>query len=201
VTRLFPDLRIGFLEGGVAWACELFAGLVGHWEKRNRAEIWQLDPDRLDVDALMSYFDRYGDDDAHARIDEIRAYFARPAAQPANVDEFAACEIETAADLRALFEPSFYFGCEADDRTVALASSRRNGLGVDLNATLGSDIGHWDVPHAAHVIPEAWELVASGAMTEDEFRRFTYDNARRFLTTSAPDFFDATVLAGQSVAG
>ena len=58
VTRRFPDLRIGFLEGGVAWACELFAGLVGHWEKRNRAEIWQLDPDRLDVDALMDYFAR-----------------------------------------------------------------------------------------------------------------------------------------------
>ena len=36
VTRRFPDLRIGFLEGGVAWACSLFAGLVGHWEKRNR---------------------------------------------------------------------------------------------------------------------------------------------------------------------
>jgi hypothetical protein len=32
-------------------------------------------------------------------------------------------------------------------------------------------------------------------MTEEEFRRFTYDNARRFLTTSAPDFFEGTVLA------
>jgi hypothetical protein len=32
-------------------------------------------------------------------------------------------------------------------------------------------------------------------MTDDEFRRFTYDNARRFLTTSAPDFFAGTVLA------
>ena len=32
-------------------------------------------------------------------------------------------------------------------------------------------------------------------MTEDDFRRFTYDNARRFLTTSAPDFFDGTALA------
>ena len=57
VTRRFPDLRIGFLEGGVAWACELFAGLVGHWEKRNRDRDRQLDPDRLDVDALMEYFD------------------------------------------------------------------------------------------------------------------------------------------------
>ena len=36
VTRRFPELRVGFLEGGVSWACELFAGLVGHWEKRNQ---------------------------------------------------------------------------------------------------------------------------------------------------------------------
>ena len=53
----------------------------------------------------MEYFERYGDDDVTARLDDIRAYFARPAAQPANVDEFAACEIEEPDDLRALFEP------------------------------------------------------------------------------------------------
>ena len=34
VTRRFPDLRIAFLEGGVGWACQLFADLVGHWERR-----------------------------------------------------------------------------------------------------------------------------------------------------------------------
>ena len=44
VTRRFPSLRFGFLEGGVAWACALFAGLVGHWEKRNRDAIGDARP-------------------------------------------------------------------------------------------------------------------------------------------------------------
>src|SRR5262249_6589978 len=35
VTRRFPDLNFAFLEGGVGWACMLYADLIGHWEKRN----------------------------------------------------------------------------------------------------------------------------------------------------------------------
>ena len=34
VTRRFPDLRFGFLEGGAGWACQLFADLIEHWERR-----------------------------------------------------------------------------------------------------------------------------------------------------------------------
>jgi hypothetical protein len=34
VTRRFPELRIGFLEGGAAWGCRLYADLVGRWKKR-----------------------------------------------------------------------------------------------------------------------------------------------------------------------
>src|SRR6266436_3011436 len=33
VTRRFPDLNFAFLEGGVGWACMLYADLIGHWEK------------------------------------------------------------------------------------------------------------------------------------------------------------------------
>ncbi|HEU5193421.1 MAG TPA: amidohydrolase family protein, partial [Methylomirabilota bacterium] len=36
VTRRFPGLNFAFLEGGVGWACGLYADLIGHWEKRNR---------------------------------------------------------------------------------------------------------------------------------------------------------------------
>ena len=69
VTHRFPTLRFGFLEGGVAWACSLLGDLVGHWEKRNADAIRSLDPDRLDVDALLALFDRYGDDRVHAGLD------------------------------------------------------------------------------------------------------------------------------------
>jgi predicted TIM-barrel fold metal-dependent hydrolase len=37
VTRRFPDLRFGFLEGGSGWACQLFADLIEHWERRGKA--------------------------------------------------------------------------------------------------------------------------------------------------------------------
>jgi predicted TIM-barrel fold metal-dependent hydrolase len=194
VTRRFPDLRVGFLEGGVAWACELFAGLVGHWEKRNRDAIGALDPDGLDVDALMEYFRRYGDDEVKARLDEIRAYFARPAARPANVDEFSACEIDTADDLRARFEPSFYFGCEADDPLVAWAfRDDVNPLGTRLRPILGSDISHWDVPDMTEPVAEAYELVERGLVTEDDFRDLTFVNPVRLHATGNPDFFAGTV--------
>ena len=52
VTRRFPGLRFGFLEGGVAWAASLYADLLGHWSKRNCVNILELDPDRLDVERV-----------------------------------------------------------------------------------------------------------------------------------------------------
>jgi hypothetical protein len=188
---------VGFLEGGVAWACELFAGLVGHWEKRNRDAIGTLDPDRLDIDALMDYFRRYGSGEVTTRLDEIRAYFARPAARPANVDEFSACEIDTADDLRSLFEPSFYFGCEADDPLVAWAfRDDVNPLGTRLRPILGSDISHWDVPDMTEPVAEAYELVERGLVTEHDFRDLTFVNPVRLHATGNPDFFAGTVCEG-----
>ena len=90
----------------MAWACALFSSLVGHWEKRNRDAIVELDPDRLDVDALLAYFTEYGDDDG-ARAASTSSGSTSPARapRPAQVDEFAAVGIDRAEDLRARFEP------------------------------------------------------------------------------------------------
>ena len=44
VTRRFPTLRFAFLEGGVAWACSLYADLIGHWDKRNGVAIENYNP-------------------------------------------------------------------------------------------------------------------------------------------------------------
>jgi predicted TIM-barrel fold metal-dependent hydrolase len=194
VTRRFPDLRIGFLEGGVAWACALFSSLVGHWEKRNRDAIVELDPDRLDVDELLGYFAEYGDPEVIGRIDELRAYFSRPAARPAQVDEFAAVGIETADDLRARFEPNFYFGCEADDPLVAWAfRDDVNPLGTRLRPVLGSDISHWDVRDMTEPVAEAFELVEHGVITEQDFRDLTFVNPVRLHAGPNPQFFEGTV--------
>jgi predicted TIM-barrel fold metal-dependent hydrolase len=194
VTRRFPELRVGFLEGGVAWACELFAGLVGHWEKRNREEIGKLDPDRLDVDALMEYFRRYGAPEVTARLDDVHAYFSRRAAQPADVDEFAACAIHGPDDLRTLFEPNFYFGCEADDPLVAWAFREDvNPLGARMRPILGSDISHWDVPDMTEPVAEAYELVTRGVIDDRAFAELTFVNPVRLHASGNPAFFAGTV--------
>ncbi len=193
VTRRFPTLRFGFLEGGVAWACSLFADVVAHWEKRSKDAIGNLDPNLLDVDALMEYFRLYGDGTVQARLDRIRDYFSLPAARPAQLDEFAPCEISDEQDLRRLFEPHFYFGCEADDPLLSWAFNERvNPLGARLRPMFGSDISHWDVPDMTEPVAEAWELVEKGLLGEGEFRELTFLNPVRLHGASSPRFFEGT---------
>jgi predicted TIM-barrel fold metal-dependent hydrolase len=194
VTRRFPTFRMGFLEGGVAWACSLFAGLVGHWEKRNADAIVGLDPDRLDVDELMGYFAAYGDDAVTTRIEELRGYFGRAAARPAVLDEFERCGISEPDDLRDLFESHFYFGCEADDPLLVWAFRQDiNPLGTRMRPVLGSDISHWDVTDMTEPVAEAFELVERGLLTEAEFRELTFVNPVRLHAALNPGFFAGTV--------
>jgi hypothetical protein len=194
VTHRFPSLKFGFLEGGVAWGCSLYADLIGHWEKRNGNAIINLDPDLLNVDELMQYVEKYGDDDVQSRLDRIRDTFARPAARPAQLDEFAACEIRRGEDIRDLFVPSFYFGCEADDPMVAWAfNTKVNPFGASLRPLFGSDISHWDVPDMTEPVEEAFELVEHGLIDEDNFRDFTFLNAVRLHAAMNPSFFEGTV--------
>jgi predicted TIM-barrel fold metal-dependent hydrolase len=196
VTRRFPELRVGFLEGGVAWACSLLADLLGHWEKRNAATIGDLDPANLDVDALMGEFDRYGDDETRAARERLAEYFARPGARPEQVDEFAALEAEKPEDLVELFERRFYFGCEADDPLIAWAfADHVNPHGARLRPILGSDIAHWDVQDMTHPIAEAYELVERGVIGEPEFRELTFLNPARLHAVPNPEFFAGTVCA------
>ena len=194
VTHRFPTLRFGFLEGGVAWACSLLGDLVGHWEKRNADSIRSLDPDLLDVDALIALFERYGDNRVRAGLTELRAYFARPSARPEQLDEFAAAALDSVSTLRDRFVPNFYFGCEADDRLVAWAFAEHiNAAGARLRPIFGSDISHWDVPDMTEPVEEAFELVEEGAIGEQEFRELVFLNPARLHAGMNPDFFTGTV--------
>jgi hypothetical protein len=195
VTKRFPQLRIGFLEGGVAWACSLFTDLIGHWEKRNGEAIRGLDPDRLDVDALMKLFDEHGDPDLLKESERVRTYFAQRAARPERLDEFDAVGLACAEDIAERFIPSFYFGCEADDPLVAWAFAEKvNPFGSRLRAMLGSDIAHWDVVDMTEPIAEAYESVEKGTLSQRDFREFAFTNAVRLHAGMNPDFFSGTVL-------
>lgn len=195
VTRRFPTLSFGYLEGGVGWACGLYADMIGHWDKRNGEAVRALDPAELDVDELMNLIEKYGDDELRGRGDELRAWFGQhqPGREP--LDEWSACEITDAHDIYDLFVPRFYFGCEADDPINAWAfNDTVNPFKAKLRAMFGSDISHWDVPDMAESVHEAWEQVEDGRLTEADFRDFTFTNVVNLHGGMNPKFFDGTVV-------
>jgi len=51
-----------------------------------------------------------------------------------------------------------------------------------------------DVPDFADVIPEAFEMVEKGFVTEQDFREFTFTNAAMLHTRNNPGFFKGTVV-------
>jgi predicted TIM-barrel fold metal-dependent hydrolase len=196
VTRRFPGLAFGLLEGGVGWACSLYADLVSHWEKRNIDAIHHLDPKRIDVPLLMKLFAEYGEGRFTADLEGLEESFTKLEPEPPVLDEWSACRIEKAEDVRDLFVPSFYFGCEADDPMVAWAFDQRvNPMGARLRAMFSSDIGHWDVPDMSDVLHEAHELVDRELLDADDFREFVFTNPMRFYTSGRRDFFEGTRVA------
>jgi predicted TIM-barrel fold metal-dependent hydrolase len=193
VTRRFPELAFGLLEGGVSWACQLYADLLGHWEKRNAKTIQHLNPARIDTALVAKLFAEYGDAHFHAGVPGLMDAFTKLEPEPPLLDEWEACGIRRESDVRDRFVPSFYFGCEADDPGVALAfDARVNPLGARLNAMFSSDLGHWDVPDMTGILPEAFELVEHGLLDERAFRDFVFANPARFYTRLNPDFFAGT---------
>ena len=199
VTRRFPDLNFAFLEGGVGWACMLYADLIGHWEKRNRQAIESTNPNKLDLAALLGYAQKYGRD---AVVEAVRRgeglegdSNSKLTGGLEDLDDYSRCKIGGKSDIRDLFVPRFYFGCEADDPVNAWAFNRRaNPMGARLNALFSSDIGHFDVPDMTDVVPEAYELVEHELLTADDFRDFMFTNAVRFWGEVNPDFFKGTAV-------
>jgi hypothetical protein len=113
----------------------------------------------------------------------------------ADLDEWAPCKIERKEDIRDLFVPRFYFGCEGDDRVTAWAfDTKKNPLGARLNVLYSSDLGHWDLPDMREAAEEAYELVEDGIISEEDFRDFVFVNPVRFLTALNPDFFKGTAV-------
>src|SRR6185437_310531 len=115
-------------------------------------------------------------------LDKIRTHFSKPAARPTQIDEFSRAVIESPEDIRDLFVPNFFFGCEADDPMNALAfDSRLVPLKSRLQVVLGSDIGHWDVPDMNEVMHEVYEPVEEGLINARDFRDLVCDNAVRLF--------------------
>lgn len=196
----FPNLRFAFQEGGVAWACNLYSDILGHFNKRNRDAIHHYDPAALDLDTLGELFDQF----ATGRIKERRNrmqyglnMLSEPETDPAVLDEFACTLVENASDLYDIFTRQYHFGCEADDPMNAMAfDSDVNPGGARLRGVFASDVGHWDVPDVTEVLCEAYELVEHGHFTEADFASFVFENPISLWAGNKPDFFDGTVVEG-----
>jgi predicted TIM-barrel fold metal-dependent hydrolase len=200
VTRRFPKLKIAFLEGGAGWACSLYSDLIRHWNTRNINVLDALDPANLDEDLFRSLAQRYGDPLIRETV-KHNAIIRKNVDPPAHRDDFWRCEIKRAEDIRDLFVPNFYFGCEAEDPMNATAfNGRVNPFGARLKAILGSDIGHFDVKDMTEVLEESWELVEHGALTEEELRDLTFTNPVGLFAGMNPDFFKGTVVEKQTAA-
>jgi predicted TIM-barrel fold metal-dependent hydrolase len=203
VTNRFPSLHFGLLEGGVAWAMTLLNDIVEHFEKRNVHDLVEnLDPAKLDLELLAKLFDEYGYDRLNGdRIRERPHGMGNIVARPDVFDEFAASGMTEVRDLRRLFCDAFYFGCEADDRMLSVAFSRRlSPVGQTLKAVFGSDIGHWDVMDATSILAEAWGLVDAELITADDFRAFTFTNPVTLHMGMNPDYFAGTVIEAEAAA-
>jgi predicted TIM-barrel fold metal-dependent hydrolase len=204
VTRRFPELRFGFLEGGSGWACQLFADLIEHWERRGKEGLEYMNPKHLDRPLLAQLVDKYGYRDI---VEELHKRDGWPNPGDDELDggvpvhdDYAACQITRKEDWIDLYVKPFFFGCEPDDRMNAVAFSKLNPLGARINAMFSSDVGHFDIPDMRMVLPEAWELVDDGLITRDDFRDFTFANAVRLFGTQNPDFFEGTVVADAAAA-
>ncbi len=196
VPHRHPRLRFAFQEGGIAVASSLFADVLGHWTKRNRDAVRHYDPGLLDRALLADLAARYGAG-ALDRLDYGLGMLSEPEDDEQLIDEFAASGIESESDVVDVFTRQYHFGCEADDPMNALAFDRRvQPHGVALRAVFASDIGHWDVPDARSVVPEARELVERGLLSDADFRAFTFGNAVSLWAGGNPAFFDGTVVEG-----
>ena len=197
VLKRFPHLNFAFLEGGVAWACQLYNDLMEIYEKRNIDWIYEhQDPAKLDVGLMEEMWDRYGHMDYMTKENWRKCPDLPQSLQEDRpMNDWEASGVTSREDIRDQFVPNFYYGAEADDRMTALAFNKKmNHFGVKLKAIFSSDIGHWDVPDMSGVLHEAWEMVEHETINEDDFREFVFTNTAEMHAQMNPNFYKGTVV-------
>lgn len=197
VTRRFPTLSLGFLECGVGWAANMLSDIIEHWEKRRLDALAVLDPATIDLDLLERLLSEHAADLLPDGTDlrEVASGVHVGGAAPEQLDDWRHLDVGTEQELVDLFAPRMYFGCEADDATIAFAYSEANPCGATLQPVFSSDIGHWDVPDIGEVVGETWELVTDGVLTPDQHRALVFENPARLFTSMNPAFFEDTAVA------
>ena len=182
---------------------------VDLWKKRNPKYMREnLDPTVLNREEVLRYYEEYGSERVRSHLSEMREYFARPRPEywrgsspmtpRADLDDWGPAKIQKKEDIRDLFIPNFYFGCEGDSSINPLAfNSKVNPMGVRLRTIFGSDMGHFDVLDFEGVLEEAYEQVDDGSMTKEDFKDFVFHNPIHMYTGMNPDFFVGTKIEAE----
>src|SRR5207244_3812555 len=130
--------------------------------------------------------------------DEIMAGFAAlqqegPPPHLPSMDDWEGAQIERPQQFKDLFQDSFFYGCEADDPTVAWAfDTRILPHGAKIRPFMGSDISHADVIDPLDCVPEAYEMIEHNILTPEQFKEFIFTNAVRLYAGPNPNFFKGT---------
>jgi len=175
----------------------LYSDLIGHWKKRNRTALEEVNPANIDRAMFRELLLRYGGQELTARYEgdeaPLESFYTPPPPPSQELDDFARCGISRASDIGALFTRNFYFGCEADDPLNSWAyATQVNPFKARLKTLMGSDIGHFDVVNMTDVLKEAYEPVEEGLITRDDLRDFLFTNPAQFFGEANPDFFKGT---------
>jgi predicted TIM-barrel fold metal-dependent hydrolase len=206
ITSRFPTLNFAFLEGGAGWGVNLLTDLIGHWEKRNPEVMREyLRPTRTDLRQLRALIGQYAPPRMKAYVEETLNNLdavntgspeETEARELVHTDDFEHIAVSSKSELAELYARNFYFGCEADDPVTSWAFDGR--MPARLKAILGSDIGHWDAPDLAAVIPEAFAMVERGLLNDGDFRDFAFTNSILLHGRMNPAFFDGTTVEKQA---
>ncbi len=198
VPKRFPQLKFAFMEGGVAWARNLYCDLISHWQKRNREALENYNPALLSREEFIGLAARYGGRLVDGRAEGLLAAYQSlmmRGEDPALIDEWGPSGIKGPRDIHEIFTRQFYFGCEGDDPLNTLAAETKGSpFSAKLCALYGSDLGHWDVPEMAEAAEEAHELVNRGILSADAFRDMVFTNAVEFWTSGNANFFKGTAV-------
>jgi hypothetical protein len=201
VTRRFPKLRVALLEGGAVNGTRLYGDIVARWKKRSPERVENMNPENVDLQKAHQLFEEYGDDKTREKLERLDATLGvgRGTVSPELRNDFEKMEIARDEDLRDLFIPSFYFGCEADDPLAHVAFNRKaNPFGAQVRAIMSFDLGHWDVTDMSEAAAEAYEQLEDGLITEEDFRSFGFGFSVQLYAGPNADFFKGTRIEAEA---
>ena len=174
-------MRIALLEAGAAWGTNVLTHLVDRFEKRGNDHVQQYNPANIDRQLIIDLYRQHGqelfkgreysDDQIIESVFGVASAFRFREQKAEDINDFALAKIQNKQDIFDRWVPNFYFGNEADDRTIVGAlHPQATPFNQKVNALFSSDSGHWDVPELTEPLAETWDLVQEGAITAEDFK-------------------------------